>query len=742
MSSFDALWQTLLGLCDFWQPIFLIRLMRNTRLRLAFTIVFALTASNALAQMKYPSTRRDSTVDKYFGVSVADPFRWLEDQSSKEVAGWVDAENKVTFDYLAGIPLRDEFRSDLTKLFNVARVSTPFRVHGRLYYSKNSGLQNQSIVVEQIGNDSPRLVLDPNARWPDGSTELAGYSPSPDGAYFAYSLSVGGSDWTEVHVRTLGPALDGRHELADTVHWVKYSGTSWTNDGKGFFYTRYPTPAKDSVLTAQAINGKIYYHAMGTPDSKDRLIYERPDRPDWYLFSSVTEDGRFLTITMNHGTEPKNLLFVADLKDPQHPDLSAPIIPAYTGNDAEYYVLGNEGETMIMQTTADAPKRKIVAFTVADTSRAHWRTIVPESKDVIEGTQMAGHRVVVQTLEDVKSRLRTFDLNGKLLGDIALPGIGTVGGLSARDDTPELFYSFASFLSPNTVYRYDLKTAKSTAFQPPKVPFDPAPFETKQVFVTSKDGTKVPMFITAKKGLVLDGSHPTVLYAYGGFNISETPSFSTSVAVWLEHGGVYAAANLRGGGEYGDAWHRAGMLDKKQNVFDDFIAAAEYLEAQKYTSPAHLAIHGYSNGGLLVGAVEEQRPDLFAVAYPGAGVMDMLRYDKFSAGIGWVAEYGSSSDSTQFPAIYKYSPVHNVKPGTCYPATIVTTADHDDRVVPGHSYKFAAAMQAAQSCARPILIRVETNTSHGYMPTDKRIAQAADVWAFTGWNTGMRKVVP
>ncbi len=707
------------------------------RFTVAVTICLGLSAHVGRAQtVRYPSTRKDSTVDTYFGTRVADPYRWLEDQNSPEVARWVDAENKVTFDYLAGIPLRETFRKELTKLTNVPRVSTPFRVAGKLYFSKNGGLQNQSVVFEQTSLNGPvRQLIDPNKLSPDGSTELAGYVPSPDGKYLAYSLSVGGSDWTEVHVRT----LSSLRELADTVHWVKFSGTAWTNDGKGFFYTRYPTPAKDSILTAKAINGKIYYHIVGTPDSQDRLIYERPDRPDWYLGASVTEDGRFFSITMNHGTEPKNLLFVADMKDGHHPDIGAAIIPVYAGNDAEYYPVGNEGDTIVMQTTANAPKRKVVAFTLADTSRARWRTVVPESRDVLEASTMAGHRVITQTLEDVKSRLRMFKMDGTMMGDIALPGIGTVGALSSRDDTPELLYSFTSFLSPSTVYRYDFTTAKSTAFQPPRVAFDPTPFETKQVFYTSKDGTKVPMFITAKKGLVLDGSHPTVLYAYGGFNISNTPSFSTNVAVWLEHGGIYALANLRGGGEYGDAWHRAGMLEKKQNVFDDFIGAAEYLVAQKYTSPAHLAIHGYSNGGLLVGAVEEQRPDLFAAAYPGAGVMDMLRYDKFSAGIGWVPEYGSSSDSVQFATIYKFSPVHNVKPGTCYPATIVTTADHDDRVVPGHSYKFAAALQAAQGCDRPVLIRVETKTSHGYMPTDKRIAQAADVWAFTAWNTGMKR---
>ena len=700
-------------------------------------ICLATVAASAAAQapLKYPATRKDATVDSYFGASIADPYRWLEDQNSKEVARWVDAENKVTFDYLATIPLRATFKAELTRLINVPRVSVPSRVAGKLYFSKNTGLQNQSVVFEQAALDgAPRMLIDPNKISADGSTELAGYIPSPDGKYLAYLLSSGGSDWSDIHIRT----LSDMRPTADTVHWTKYSNTAWTDDGKGFFYTRYPTPHKDSVLTAKAINGRIMYHVVGTPDTKDRMIYARPDRPDWYLGANVTESGRFLFITMNHGTEPKNLLYVADLKDGKHPNIAAPIVPLYIGNDAEYYPLGSNGDTIVLQTTANAPKRRIVSFLAGDTARAHWRVVVPEGKDVLESSALAGHRVVTLTLEDVKSKLRTFGMDGKPLGDVTLPGIGTVGALTSRNDTPEVFYVYTSFLSPSTVYRYDMKTGASTAFQPPKVPFDPSPYETRQVFYTSKDGTRVPMFITARKGLVLDGSHPTVLYAYGGFNISNTPYFDTNIAVWLQHGGVYALANIRGGGEYGDAWHRAGMLEKKQNVFDDFIAAAEYLVKEKLTSPAHLAIHGYSNGGLLVGAVQEQRPDLFAVAYPGAGVMDMLRYDKFSAGIGWVAEYGSSTDSVQFKTISKYSPVHNVKAGTCYPATIITTADHDDRVVPGHSYKFAAAIQAAQSCNRPTVLRVETKTSHGYMPTDKRIAQAADVWAFTAWNTGMR----
>jgi prolyl oligopeptidase len=421
-----------------------------------------------------------------------------------------------------------------------------------------------------------------------------------------------------------------------------------------------------------------------------------------------------------------------------HPNVTPGVKPLFVAYDASYRVIGNLRNTFFVRTTNGAPKARIIAVDPTNPAPDQWRVVVPEGPDAIEGAVMAGGRIVVQDLSDVKGRLRLFSTEGRALGEVPLPGIGSVGGLSSRSDTPELFYVFSSYLRPATVYRYDLITRKSTAFQPPHVAFNASLYETKQVFYPSKDGTKVPMFITAKKGAALDGSHPTVLYAYGGFDINITPGFSPVVAVWLEHGGIYAVPNLRGGGEYGEAWHHAGMFEKKQNVFDDFIAAGEYLVQQGYTSPAHLAIHGYSNGGLLVGAVEDQRPDLFAAAYPGAGVMDMLRYQKFTAGTGWVTEYGSSDDSAQFQYLIKYSPVQNVKPGTCYPATIITTADHDDRVVPSHSYKFAAALQAAQSCDRPTLIRVDTKTSHGYMPTDKRIAELADVWAFTGWNTGMK----
>ncbi len=712
---------------------------RFRRLVAAATVALLGASSVAAAQQapQYPVTLRDHVVDDYFGTKVADPYRWLEDQNSPEVAKWVEAENAVTFAYLDQIPLRAEFRERLTQLWNTPTIGVPSRIAGRLFYRMNSGLQNQSVLYDQAGFGArPVLLLDPNALSADGSVDLASYRPSPDGRYLAYGLSVGGSDWETLHIRDLSTGRD----LPDTVHWVKYSGIAWTKDGKGFFYTRFPAPPPDQVLTAAAVNGKIYYHRVGTTDAHDQLIYERPDRPDWYEGASVSDDGRYLFIRLNHGTNPENLLYYADLGDPMHPDVGAVIRPVNTSDDAEYTVIGNIGPTIFIQTTKQAPNRRIISMTLPDTSLAHAKTVVPETRNDIQAALIAGDDVVVQTLEDVKSDLRLFAPDGRPLAQVPLPGIGAVGGLTGRADRPEVFYAFSSYLVPTTVYQYEITTRRTNVFSPlpHRTLFDPTPYETRQVFYRSKDGTRIPMFITAKKGLKLDGSHPTILYAYGGFDIATLPSYSPTVAVWLEHGGVYAVANIRGGSEYGEAWHDAGRLAKKQNVFDDFAWAAKYLIREKYTSPAHLAIHGYSNGGLLVGATEEQHPELFAAAYAGAGVMDMLRYQKFTAGVGWVPEYGSSDNRRQFRYLLKYSPVQNTKKGTCYPATIITTADHDDRVVPGHSFKFTAAMQAAQGCKRPILLRVETKTSHGYMPTDKRIAQLADVWAFTGWETGMR----
>ena len=587
--------------------------------------------------------------------------------------------------------------------------------------------------------DAPeQLVIDPNVLSPDGSVALSLFSPSPDGRYLAYGLSQGGSDWSTAYVRT----LTGGKQLADTVKWLKFTGISWTKDGNGFFYSRFPTPEPGKELQSAVRDQKLYYHKLGTPQSADRLIYERRDHPEWFVFGSASDDGRFVFISVVNGTDPHNRLYVLDLGDPLHPNVSAPVKTLFDSGDAAYSPIGNVGTTIYMSTDKSAPRYRIVAFDVARPSEKDWRVVVPESKNVIDQTAVLKDRIAVNYLEDVKSNVRLFGLDGKPLGTLQLPGIGTLAGMSARTDSPELFYRFTSPLYPSTAFRYDPATGKSTAISPPKLrAFDPAGYETRQVFATSKDGTKVPVFITMKKGLALDGSHPTLLYGYGGFDVSLTPGFSPDVLAWLEQGGLYATASMRGGAEYGEDWHRAGMFEKKQNVFDDFIAAAEYLVQQKYTSPAHLGIKGESNGGLLVGAVEEQRPDLFAVALPGVGVMDMLRYDRFTGGRAWTAEYGSSSDSTAFKYLIKYSPLHNVKPGTCYPATLLSTADHDDRVVPSHTFKLTAALQAAQGCDKPILVQVQTQGSHGYLPTDKRIAELADQWAFAAQHMGMRPTV-
>ncbi len=708
--------------------------MKPTHFLLAVLAVFLLGVPTQARQvLQYPDSRRDATVVDYFGTKVPAPYQWMEDQNSKEVEAWVEAENKVTFAYLDKIPVRDWINKRITKLWNYGKVSVPGRYAGELFYSRNSGLQNQSpIYLQKSLTGTATLVLDPNTLSPDGSLALAGYEPSPDGRYLGYALSQGGADWREYHVLDLKTSKD----LADTVHWVKFSGISWTNDNRGFFYSRFPEP-KGEALTTEAVGQMLCYHKLGTPQSEDKVFYDLKDMPGWYIGGSVSEDGRYLVIYLNKGTEPKNRILYIDLKDGQHPDLSSPVISLFDKSDAEYYPLGNVGAKIFMQTSLNAPNRRIVSFELAAPDPGHWTTVVPESKHVIDGALLAGGKIAVQYLIDAKSEVELYSLTGTREGAIKLPGLGTVAGLSGRNDTPELFYAFTSFLYPTTVFHYDMKTGKSTPFQAPRVDFDASKYETVQVFYDSKDGTKIPMFITMKKGTKLDGQNPTRLYAYGGFNINITPSFSPTLPVWLELGGIYAVPNLRGGGEYGETWHHAGMLENKQNVFDDFIAAAEYLIKQKYTSTPRLGIEGYSNGGLLVGAVETQRPDLYGAAYAGAGVMDMLRYQKFSAGVGWVPEYGASDDSAQFQYLIKYSPVQNVRPGTCYPPTIVTTADHDDRVVPSHSYKFVAEMQHDQSCKNPVIIRVETKTSHGYMPTDKRIAQLADVMAFMANNLGV-----
>ena len=702
----------------------------------AMSVSREVAAQQQQGRIVYPSAKAINQVDDYFGRKVADPYRWMEELNAPEVAQWVKAENAVTERYLGTLAMRERFRSRITELWNYPKVGLPFREAGKLFYTKNSGLQRQSVWYTRGSVNGPEtLVIDPNALSPDGSIALSLFAPSPDARHFAYGQSQGGSDWSTVYVRDLASGS----QLADTIKWIKFSGVNWTKDGGGFFYSRFPTPVAGKELQNAVRDQKLYYHKLGTPQSSDRLIYERKDHPEWFVFGSASDDGRFIYVSVVNGTDPHNRLYVLDLGDPMHPNVAAPVKTLFDKGDAAYVPIGNVGTTIYASTDNGAPKYRIVAFDIARPAVSSWRVVVPESKNVIDQTAMLKDRIAVNYLEDVKSNVRMFALDGKPLGTIALPGVGTLAGMSARSDSPDLFYRFTSPLYPSTVFRFDPVTSKSVAMSPPKLKnFDPAGYETQEVFATSKDGTKVPVFVTMRKNLVLDGSHPTMLYGYGGFDISTTPSFSPDVLAWLEQGGIYATASMRGGAEYGEEWHKAGMFEKKQNVFDDFIAAAEYLVKQKYTSPAKLGISGASNGGLLVGAVEEQRPDLFAMALPAVGVMDMLRYDKFTGGKAWSAEYGSSDDSTAFKYLIKYSPLHNVKAGTCYPATLLSTADHDDRVVPSHTFKLTAALQKAQGCDKPILVRVETQGSHGYLPTDKRIAELADQWAFAAAHMGMK----
>ena len=702
---------------------------------IALLIVTAACQKAPEPKMNYPETKKGDLVEDYFGTRVADPYRWMEDLDSKEVAGWVTAQNAVTFDYLAKLPMRDRFTRRITELWNYPKVGLPEREGGRYFYQKNTGLQRQSpLLVRTSLTSEPALVIDPNVVSPDGALSLSQWSPSPDGKLLAYGLSEGGADWETLHVRE----VDSTGDLMDEVKWVRFSNISWTKDSKGFFYSRYPEPPKGKVLEAALRGQALYHHRVGTPQSEDRLVYERKDLPTWFVSGSTTEDGRYLLVFMSRGSDNNNRLYFADLGDPQRPHIDAPVKPLVEDDDAEFSVFGNVGPLLYLRTDRGAPNRKVITLDVRTPAPAAWKTVVPEGKEAIESVNLVGGRIVSQYLVDVQSRLSLFGLDGAAQGDIALPGAGTVAAFGGREDSPEVLFSFSSPLFPTTVFSYDPAAKHATPFEAPTAPIDASQFETKQLFAVSKDGTRVPFFLTARKGLPLDGSHPTMVYGYGGFSISTLPTYRADLPAWLELGGIWVTANMRGGAEYGEAWHKAGYLEKKQNVFDDFIAVAEHLVREKYTSPAKLGIMGGSNGGLLVGAVEEQRPDLFAVALPAVGVMDMLRYDKFTGGRAWATEYGSSSDAAQFAFLIRYSPLQNVKPGACYPATLVTTADHDDRVVPSHSFKFAAAMQAAQGCGKPVLIRVETGGSHGYRPTDKQIAERADQWAFAAAQMGLK----
>ena len=677
--------------------------------------------------LAYPVATKGDVVDDYGGTKVQDPYRWMEALDSKDVAEWVAASNAVTDPYLARLPLRGHFNTRLTELWNYPRVSVPVVEGGRLFYTRNTGLQRQSpLFVRANVTAPPELVIDPNVISEDGSVSLSDWQPSPDGRLLAYGLSEGGADWTTLRVRDIASGKD----LPGEVHWVRFSPIAWTNDSKGFYYSRYPEPPKNKVLEAALSGHALYYHRVGTPQARDTLVYERKDLPGWIINGEVTEDGRYLVVMMYEGAENKNSLYYADLERAGAPRIDARVTPVMSVNDAEYWPIGNRGSTLYLRTDKDAPNRKIIAVDLGSSAPGTWKTVVGERKEAIENVAVIGGRIVAQYLVDVQSRLLLFGLDGAPAGEVSLPGAGTVGTIRGREDAPDIWYSFTSPLVPSSVYVFDRQDQKSQPFEAATPAFDASQFETRALFATSKDGTRVPFFLTARRNLPRNGNNPTMLYGYGGFSVSTLPAYRQDLPAWLERGGVWVTAAMRGGAEYGEAWHKAGMLEKKQNVFDDFIAVAEQLVTDKYTSPSRLGIMGGSNGGLLVGAVMEQRPDLFGVALPAVGVMDMLRYDKFTGGALWVTEYGSASNPAQFPFLIKYSPVQNIKPGTCYPATLITTADHDDRVVPSHSFKFAAALQAAQGCAKPVLIRVEVQGSHGYRPTDKLIAERADQWAF------------
>ena len=682
-----------------------------------------------------PTAFKGDVVDDYGGTKVPDPYRWMEALDSKEVAEWVAASNAVTDPYLEGLPLREHFNTRLTELWNYPRVSVPVVEGGLLFYERNTGLQRQSPVFVRADVEAPpALVIDPNVISSDGSVSLAQWKPSPDAKLLAYGLAEGGADWRTVRVRDTASGTD----LPDEVRWMRFSEISWTKDSKGFYYSRYPEPPENKVLEAALSGQAIYYHRVGTPQTQDALIYERKDLPGWIVNGEVSADGRYLLVTMFEGSGNRNRLYYADLVRPNAPRIDAPVKPVVEADDAEYAPIGNRGSTVFVRSDKDAPNRKILAIDLNNPAPAEWKIIVPERREAIENVAVIGGRIVAQYLVDVQSRLTLFDVEGVPEGDVVLPGTGAVDVINGREDAPEVWYSFSSPLTPSTVYRVDPVAKTRVRFEAPTPPVDASLFETRALFAVSKDGTRIPFFLTSKKRPGLDGNNPTMLYGYGGFSISTLPTYRPDVPAWLERGGIWVTVNMRGGAEYGEAWHEAGMLEKKQNVFDDFIAVAERLVKDGYTSPARLGIMGGSNGGLLVGAVMEQRPDLFAVALPAVGVMDMLRYDRFTGGRLWTTEYGSASNPEQFPFLFAYSPVQNVKPGTCYPATLITTADHDDRVVPSHSFKFAATLQAAQGCPKPVLIRIEVQGSHGYRPTDRLIAERADQWAFAAEQMNLR----
>ncbi len=705
--------------------------MRKPMLTLVlFALVLAFAAcKKEEARLAYPETKKVDQIDDYFGTKVADPYRWLEDDNAEDTKAWVEAQNKVTFGYLDTIPYRPAIKARLTEIYNYPRYSSPFRVGEHYFFYKNDGLQNQSVCYIQTGLDgTPEVFFDPNALSPDGTVRLGILGPSGNDKYLALSRGEAGSDWSEIRVMDIAT----KQELPDRIMWNKFSGAAWHGDG--FYYSGYDKPAPGDELKAKNEFQKVFYHKLGDSQEKDTLVWEDREHPLRYVGAGTTEDEKWLILGVSEGTSGSEV-WVRDLtrKD-------APFILLFKGFEFDASPLEIVDGRFLVHTNAGAPNFRVVAIDPADPAPEKWQTIVPEKSDVLSGAGTAGGYLFTNYLKDANTKIFQHRLDGTPVREIELPALGSAGGFGGKRDEKVMFYTFTSFTYPSTIYKFDPATGASEVFRKPEVKFDPSAYETKQVFYASKDGTKVPMFIVHKKGLALDGKNPTFLTAYGGFNISETPAFSVSNVVLLENGGVYALPNLRGGGEYGEAWHKGGMLEKKQNVFDDFIAAAEYLINEKYTSQDRLAIAGGSNGGLLVGAVMAQRPDLFSVAFPAVGVMDMLRFHKFTVGWGWAVEYGSSDKEDQFGYLYKYSPLHNLKPGVCYPATMVTTADHDDRVVPAHSFKFAATLQAAQACAQPVVIRIETRSGHGSSNLSKAIESLTDQWSFMFFNMDVKPI--
>ena len=696
------------------------------------TIAFSACSLMATAQInpafqgQYPQSKTVGQSDVYFGTTVQDPYRWLEDDRSTETGSWVGAQNQVTTDYIAKIPFRNSIKDRLTELWNYVKYSAPFKEGAYTYFYKNDGLQNQSVLYRQKAGGEPEVFLDPNKFSADGTSSLQGIDFTKDGSMCAYQVSEGGSDWRKVIVlnTTTGKQVD------DTMVDIKFSGIAWLHN-EGFYYSSYDKP-KGSQLSEKTQVHKLYYHKLGTAQKTDKLVFGGEKLQRRYIGASVTEDQKFLVITAANATYG-NELYIQDLSKKD-----AKIVPVVTGFEHEQDVVFSENGKLFIVTNQEAPNRRLVVTDATKPGKANWKNVIPETEFPLTVTT-CGHKFFAHYLKDAVSQVTQYGLDGKKEKTIELPGLGTAGGFGGKMTETETYYTYTSYIYPSTIFKFDIKTGKSEIYKTSEVKFDPKQYESKQVFYKSKDGTKVPMIITYKKGMQMNGKNPVMLYGYGGFNISMTPSFSVSNLVFMEHGGVYAVANLRGGGEYGDKWHDAGTKLKKQNVFDDFIGAGEYLIAEKYTSKDYLAISGGSNGGLLVGACLTQRPDLFKVCFPAVGVLDMLRYNKFTAGAGWAYDYGTAEDNKEmFDYLYKYSPVHNVKKGTCYPATMITTGDHDDRVVPAHSFKFAAALQQSQSCANPVLIRIETKAGHGAgKPTDMVIGEQADKWAFLFWNMGL-----